>query len=146
MKLEDCFFYNEKTEHFFGENSMYCRKCKGIHESLGKSEIYFAPLILSIVLNRGKNLDFQENIIFGTELNIEKFIHCKEKEKEGKYYLISMVVNIGKTNIYGPYIAYCRMDQNSKWYCYNDEIVSECENIDDIIKNCTPHILFYHKY
>ena len=145
LKLEDCFIYNEKVEHFFGDNNMFCNICKDLQEANYQSMIYCAPPVMAIVLNRGKaNLDFQEKFIFGTELNIENYIY--NNEKKGKYYLISIVVHLGESSMSGHFMAYCRMDKDSKWYCYNDAYVSECQNFEEIIKKGTPYILFYHQY
>ena len=144
LKLEDCFEYNEKIDHFSGDNSMYCNICGDLFEHDYQSMLYSTPPVLSIVLNRGKaNLDFQEKFIFGTELNIEQYLH--NQEKKGKYYLIGMVVHYGESSMSGHFIAYCRMDRNSKWFCYNDAYVSECQNFEEIIKRGVPYILFYHQ-
>ena len=124
---------------------MFCNICKDLQEAHYQSMIYCAPPVMAIVLNRGKaNLDFQEKFIFGTELNIENYIY--NNEKKGKYYLISIVVHLGESSMSGHFMAYCRMDKDSKWYCYNDAYVSECQNFEEIIKKGTPYILFYHQY
>ena len=144
LNLKDCFMYNEKVDHFTGENRMFCNRCQGYFDSDYQSMLYFTPTVLIIVLNRGRgNLDFQEKFNFETELNIEKYLN--DKEKKGKYYLMSMVVHYGESSMNGHFIAFCRMDKESKWFCYNDAYVSECENFDEKIKNGTPYILFYHQ-
>lgn len=118
--------------------------CKDCFDADYQSMLFNTPPVLSIVLNRGKaNKDFQEPFIFGTELNIEKYLH--NQEKKGKYYLIGMVIHYGESSMSGHFIAYCRMDKNSKWFCYNDAYVSECEHFDEIIKRGVPYILFYHQ-
>ena len=145
LTLEDCFMYNEKTDHFTGDNSMYCNICGDLKDADYQSVLFATPPVMAIVLNRGRgNLDFQEKFIFGTELNIEKYLY--NDEKKGKYYLISMVVHFGESSMSGHFMAYCRMDKDSKWFCYNDAFVSECkEDFDEIIKRGTPYILFYHQ-
>jgi ubiquitin C-terminal hydrolase len=144
LNLEDCFIYNEKVDHFSGDNAMFCNVCRDCFDADYQSMLFNTPPVLSIVLNRGKaNKDFQEPFIFGTELNIEKYLH--NQEKKGKYYLIGMVIHYGESSMSGHFIAYCRMDKNSKWFCYNDAYVSECENFDEIIKRGVPYILFYHQ-
>ena len=145
LTLEDCFMYNEKIDHFTGDNSMYCNICGDLKDADYQSVLYSTPPVMAIVLNRGRgNLDFQEKFIFGTELNIENYLY--NDEKKGKYYLISMVVHFGESSMSGHFMAYCRMDKESKWFCYNDAFVSECkEDFDEIIKRGTPYILFYHQ-
>ena len=54
LKLEDCFVFNEKVDHFFGDNAMYCNICNDLQEANYKSVLYNTPPVLAIVLNRGK--------------------------------------------------------------------------------------------
>jgi ubiquitin C-terminal hydrolase len=144
LNLEDCFMYNEKVEYFTGDNSMYCNICNSLQDANYQSMLYFTPPVLAIVLNRGRaNADFKEKFNFSTELDIVKYLH--NDEKKGKYYLISMVVHFGESSMSGHFMAYCRMDKDSKWFCYNDAYVSECKDFEDIIKRGTPYILFYHQ-
>ena len=144
LTLEDCFEFNQKVEHFSGDNCMYCNICKDLQEADYQSMLYSTPPVLSIVLNRGRaNLDFQEKFTFGPELNIEKYLH--NEEKKGKYYLIGIVVHLGESNMSGHFMAFRRMDRESKWFCYNDSFVEECKDLNEIIKHGTPYILFYHQ-
>ena len=144
LTLEDCFIFNEKIEHFTGDNSMFCNVCNDCYDADYQTMLYNAPTVLSIVLNRGKgNSDFTEKFIFGKELNIENFLH--NNEKKGKYYLIGIVVHYGGNDMSGHFMAFCRMDKNSKWFRYNDAFVSACENLDEEIKKGVPYILFYHQ-
>ena len=144
LNLEDCFAHNEKTEKFEGDNQMYCNDCFRLADAEYQSSLFTAPTVLSIVLNRGRgNKDFTEDFIFGTELDIKKYIH-NPNAVHGKYYLIGMVVHSGTSDMGGHFIAYCRMDKHSKWFCYNDAWVYEEDDIDSKLnKNC-PYILFYH--
>ena len=125
---------------------MYCNICKDLQEAHYQSVLFSTPPVLAIVLNRGRaNLDFQEDFIFGTELNIEKYLHSNDPAKKGKYYLISVVVHLGESSMSGHFMAYCRMDKESKWFRYNDAYVDECDNFQEVIKRGTPYILFYHQ-
>ena len=144
LVLEDCFTHNEKIEKFVGDNQMYCNDCFQLADAEYQSSLYTTPNILSIVLNRGKdNLDFTEDFIFGTELDITKYIH-NPNVKHGKYYLIGTVVHSGPSNMGGHFIAYCRMDKHSKWFCYNDAWVYEENNFEEVMFKNSPYILFYH--
>ena len=144
LNLEDCFAHSEQVEHFTGENQFYCNICNGMNDADYQTLLYATPTIMAIVLNRGRaNKDFQEEFIFKTELDIKKYIHnpgCKH----GKYYLIGMVVHSGESSMAGHFIAYCRMDKNAKWFCYNDAWVTECNNIEEKLSQNCPYILFYH--
>ena len=144
LNLEDCFAHNEKTEKFEGDNQMYCNDCFRLADAEYQSSLFTAPTVLSIVLNRGRgNQDFKEDFIFGTELDIKKYIH-NPNALHGKYYLIGMVVHSGTNDMGGHFIAYCRMDKHSKWFCYNDAWVYEEDDIDSKLNQNCPYILFYH--
>ena len=144
LVLEDCFAHSEQVEHFSGDNQMFCNDCNHLEDADYQSMLYTVPNVISIVLNRGRaNLDFQEDFIFGLDLDIKKYIH-NESYKHGKYYLIGMVVHSGESSMAGHFIAYCRMDKKSKWYCYNDAWVYECEDIEKKLSENKPYILFYH--
>ena len=144
LNLEDCFAHNEKTEKFEGDNQMYCNDCFRLADAEYQSSLFTAPTVLSIVLNRGRgNEDFKEDFIFGTELDIKKYIH-NQNAVHGKYYLIGMVVHSGTNDMGGHFIAYCRMDKHSKWFCYNDAWVYEEDDIDSKLNKNSPYILFYH--
>lgn len=142
LDLDGCFMYNEKIDHFTGDNQMYCNVCKGCQDSDYESCLFSAPSILAIVLNRGRaNQDFQEPFKYSVDIDISKYL---KNGQNGKYYLIGMVVHLGESSLAGHFIAYCRMDKESDWYCYNDAFVSKCSNFDEIVEKGTPYILFYH--
>ena len=144
LNLEDCFAYSEQVDHFTGDNKMYCNYCQQEEDADSQTVLYTTPTVLAIVLNRGRaNLDFQENFKFGLDLDIKKYIHNTDI-KHGKYYLIGMVVHSGESSMAGHFIAYCRMDKNSKWFCYNDAYVTECNDIEEKFNVNKPYILFYH--
>ena len=54
VSLYDCFYYNQKTELFTGQNRNYCNMCKQLFDSNYSSKIYISPNILILILNRGK--------------------------------------------------------------------------------------------
>ena len=144
LTLEDCFAHNEQIEYFSGDNKMYCNECKALHDADYQSMLYTTPTVLAIVLNRGRgNKDFTEEFNFGVNLDLKKYIH-NNMVKHGKYYLIGMVVHLGSSDMSGHFVAFCRMDKNSKWFLYNDAWVSECDNIEAEFKKNSPYILFYH--
>ena len=144
LTLEDCFEHNEHVDYFTGDNQMYCNDCEKDVDAVSQTVLCTTPTVLSIVLNRGKaNKDFEEDFKFGIELDIKKYIH-NTAFKHGKYYLIGMVVHSGGHGMDGHFIAYCRMDKNSKWFRYNDAFVDPVDNIEEKFKENKPYILFYH--
>jgi ubiquitin C-terminal hydrolase len=144
LTLNDCFIYYQKIDFFCGENSIHCNICRSMQNSRYCNLLYSVPTILSIVLNRGKNnADFKERILFGLDLDLSSMI--EENKNSAKYYLIGVVCHVGDSSMSGHFFAYCRSHYTSKWYLYNDAIVSE-SNENKILSEQTPYILFYHKY
>ena len=144
VDINDCFLYNQKIDLFKGENSMYCNNCKKTCPSSYCTQIFIAPKILIIVLNRGKGIEFKVKLDFTEYLNLENFIEIK---KSGfNYRLIGVITHMGESGVRGHFIAHCRSPIDNQWYKYNDDIVSKVVNFnDEIIKNSLPYILFYQK-
>ena len=118
--------------------------CRSMQNSRYCNLLYSVPTILCIVLNRGKNnSDFKERILFGLDLDLSSIV--EENKNLAKYHLIGAVCHVGDSSMSGHFFAYCRSHYTSKWYLYNDAIVSE-SNGNKILSEMTPYILFYHKY
>ena len=143
LNIEDCFIFNEKFEMFQGDNQMYCNNCKQLRNSCMRTRIYTAPLVLILVLNRGKgNLDFKEKFIFWEEIDLTNYVEYKQQDN--KYFLCGVITHLGESGEGGHFIAFCRMSNDKPWYCYNDSMVHK-SNFNDIISRGTPYILFYQK-
>ena len=54
VSLYECFYYNQKTYLFTGENQNYCNICNQLSDSYYTSKILVSPNILVLILNRGK--------------------------------------------------------------------------------------------
>ena len=108
------------------------------------------PNILVIVLNRGKNNQYNLNIDFNQELNLDKYyqqlrykINGQNKEVFPKYNLLCGTIlekdyhNPGR----GHTFAFAT-DKNGKYTIYNDNKI--IFNVGfDYIKNKDVYILFY---
>ena len=55
VTLEDCFYYNQKTELFTGDNRNYCNICKQTYDSIYTSRIFISPNVLVLILNEPIN-------------------------------------------------------------------------------------------
>ena len=143
LNIEDCFQYNQKIEFFTGNNQMYCNICQASRDSSMQSRISAAPLVLILILNRGKgNLDFREPFIFWETIDIRNYVEFPQPDN--KYFLCGVVSHMGDSGPSGHFIAYCRMSESQKWYCYNDSLVNE-SSFQEINTRGTPYILFYQK-
>ena len=143
LNIEDCFRYNQKIEFFNGSNQMYCNVCQGSRDSWMQTRISSPPLVLILIINRGKgNLDFREPFIFWETIDIKGYVEFPLPDN--KYFLSGVVSHMGDSGPSGHFIAYCRMSENQKWYCYNDSLVTE-SNFQEINSRGFPYILFYQK-
>ena len=143
LNIADCFQYNQKIEFFNGSNQMYCNICQGSKDSWMQTRISSPPLVLILILNRGKgNLDFREPFIFWESIDLTGYLEFPLPDN--KYFLSGVVSHMGDSGPSGHFIAYCRMSEGQKWYCYNDSIVSE-SNFQEINSRGFPYILFYQK-
>ena len=144
MNLYDCFNYFQKIDFFSGENHIYCMGCKLETNANFCNLIYSTPIILTIILNRGKNnADFNDRFLFPTELNLDNY--AQDTSSSNKFYLIGVLCHVGESSMNGHFFSYCRSHYQGNWFKYNDAIVSECDE-NEIFDATTPYILFYHKY
>ena len=145
VNLDDCFYYNEKSEYFTGENRNYCNICKQLYDSIYTSKLYISPNVLVLILNRGKGNIYNVKLDFSERIDITKFVVQKEIPKI-RYELYGVITHIGQSGPNAHFIASCKSPVNSKWYKYNDAIVSPINNIkNEVIDFGTPYILFYQK-
>ena len=63
-----------------------------------------------------------------------------------RYELYGVITHIGQSEPNAHFIASCKSPVDSKWYRYDDAIVTPINNIKKEIFNFgTPYILFYQK-
>ena len=101
--------------------------------------------MLILLLNRGKEIEFNVKIKFDEILNLEDYV--ESKETDNKYNLIGIITHIGENSMSGRFIAYCKDPINGKWHKYNDAFVSEVYNFEkEVINYAMPYLLFYQKF
>jgi len=145
VSLDDCFYYNQKSEYFTGENRNYCNICKQLYDSIYTSKIFISPNVLVIILNRGKGNIYNVKLDFSETIDITKFVIQKEMPQI-RYELYGVITHIDQSGPNAHFIASCKSPVDSKWYRYNDAIVSPINNIkNEVINFGTPYILFYQK-
>ena len=145
VSLYDCFLYNQKSEYFTGENRNYCNICKQLYDSIYTSKLYISPNVLILILYRGKGNIYNVKLDFNEIIDITKFVLLKEMPKI-RYELYGVITHIGQSGPNAHFIASCKSPVDSKWYRYNDAIVTPINNIkNEVINFGTPYILFYQK-
>ena len=145
VSIYECFYYNQKTELFSGDNKNFCNICKQLFDSLYTSQIFSSPKILVLILNRGKDNIYNVKIDFTESIDITQFVLVKDKPQL-IYNLYGVITHIGRSGPYTHFVASCKSPIDNKWYRYNDALVNEIKNIQkEVIDFGTPYILFYEK-
>ena len=145
VSIYECFFYNQKTEYFTGDNKNYCNKCKQYSDATYETKIFSSPIILILILNRGKGNIYDVKIDFNEFIDITQFVIAKDKPKI-IYNLYGVITHIGKSGPNAHFVASCKSPVDNNWYRYNDAIVSSITNLQkEVIDFGTPYILFYKK-
>ena len=94
VTLDDCFYFNQKTDLFTGDNRNYCNICRQLYDSHYTSKIYSCPNVLVLILNRGKNNVYDVKLNFEEIIDITKFVFAKD----GKiiYKLTGVITHYGE--------------------------------------------------
>ena len=145
VSIYECFYYNQKSEYFTGENRNYCNICKQLYDSLYTSRIYISPNVLVLILNRGKGNIYNVKLDYDKTIDITEYILKKDRPKI-IYNLYGVITDIGQSGPNAHFVASCKSPIDNKWYRYNDAMVNPITNIQkEVIEFGTPYILFYQK-
>ena len=146
VTLENCFENYQEEEYLTGMNMIYCNICKFQTNATTRNTMFTSPEVITIILNRGKGLEFQVEFEYPLTLNIDRFV--KDKNSNNNYELIAVLTHIGPSGMAGHFIAFCKSPEDGKWYCYNDADVKEIDdpryqNNDQI--ESIPYVLYYQR-
>ena len=141
LKLVTCFRENQKEELLNGSNQMYCNQCKKSCDMKQKMEIYRAPKVFILILDRGRDNAFECDVNIPFKLDISEYVIDKENSPK-KFDLKGIISHFGESSIEGHFTAFCKHFDDT-WRQYNDAIVRNI-NDEDIFQG-TPYILFYQQ-
>jgi len=145
VTLYDCFYYNQKSDYFTGDNRNYCNVCKQLYDSIYMSKIFVSPKILVIILNRGRGNIYDVKLDFNEIIDITQFVQQKDCPQL-IYNLYGVITHIGQSGPNAHFVASCKSPIDNQWYRYNDAFVNPINNLQkDVIEFGTPYILFYQK-
>ena len=145
VTIYDCFYYNQKSEYFTGENRNYCNVCKQLYDSIYTSNIFVSPNVLVLILNRGKGNIFNVKLEFSETIDITQYV-LQRDNPQIIYNLYGVITHIGQSGPNAHFIAACKSPVDNHWYRYNDAIVSPINDIHkEVLDFGTPYILFYQK-
>ena len=148
VSLDNCFENYQEIEILTGQNQIYCNNCNQMANAITGNKMFTCPEVMTIILNRGKGLQFDVIFEYPLFLNIDRFVMDKSSLGNFKYELICVLTHIGPSGMAGHFIAFCKSPINNRWYCYNDANVSETDdprNQSSDIEGI-PYVLFYQKY
>ena len=145
VSIYECFFYNQNSEYFTGQNRNYCNICKQTFDSIYTSRIFVSPNVLVLILNRGKGNIYDVKLDFSEVIDITQFVLEKDTPQM-IYNLYGVITHIGQSGPNAHFVASCKSPIDNKWYRYNDAIVNPILDVEkDVIEFGTPYILFYQK-
>ena len=143
VNVYDCFNYHQKLSSING----YCEKCGLDNAKINSMNIIYSPsLILMLIFNRGKGLQFNIKVDFQDKLYLNQIMRINNQFNNHYYELQGVVKHLGDNSSYGHFIAYCRSAVpkcHMNWYCYNDQTVVQVNNWQDIVDKGDTYILFY---
>ena len=138
--LYDCFNNFTSMEKMENENKWYNDKTKCYQEAFKKINFWKLSKIIIIVLKRFNNKCEKISTLIDIPLVLDLSKYCIGYNKEKyKYDLISISNHIGSLEG-GHYYSYI-LNQNKKWYNYNDTNVCQIDKDNLITKNA--YCLFY---
>ena len=147
VKLEDCFENYQEEEILCGTNQIYCNQCGQMANASSSNKIFTLPEVMTIILNRGKGIEFDVNFEYPLKLNVDRFVLDKQCTNNN-YELICVLSHIGPSGMAGHFISFCKSPIDDRWYIYNDAQVKECYDPrypnDDMIEGL-PYVLFYQR-
>ena len=150
VSLDQCFIQNQQGEVLNGTNQIYCNACQNMADAVMINYIYTSPEVFTIILNRGKGLEFNVDFHFDHFINIDNYVIDKSQGKYNLYELICILCHYGPSGMSGHFIAFCKSPIDKIWYCYNDANVTKCEGEPDISKlgniEGIPYVLYYQRY
>jgi len=145
VSIYECFYYNQKSELFSGENKNYCNICRQNYESIYTSKIFISPNVLILILNRRKGNIYDVKLDFTEAIDITQFVLQKDKPQI-IYNLYGVITHIGQSGPNAHFVASCKNPIDKKWYRFNDAFINPINSFEkEIIDFGTPYILFYQK-
>ena len=145
VSLVECFIYNQKTDKFTGDNQNYCQICQQMADSDYTSKIFISPIILVLILNRGKGNIYDVKLDFAETIDITDFVLMNNNTRI-IYNLYGVVTHLGKSGPYAHFVASCKSPVDNAWYRFNDGLVSPIKNFQNEVHDYgNPYILFYQR-
>ena len=144
INLLECFkFSYNYLELSNGNNQRFCNACNNLSDHLSQNILCSLPENLIIYLNRGENDIYNCNVIFQEYLDLNSFV--KDNSSNTMFELYGFICGINESSTEQHFIAYCKNQEDKRWYLYDGELVSSCEKPWENHKGMV-YILFYKSF
>ncbi|KAL9658083.1 hypothetical protein ABK040_012997 [Willaertia magna] len=148
ITLDDCLRLFSETEQLGENDQWYCPQCKEHRRAFKKFEIWSSPNILIIHLKRFgyRNRYLREKVTNFVDFpiyNLDLSEYMVQKPEEPLLYdLYGISCHTGGLSG-GHYYSYAKNSTDGKWYCFNDQSVSQLQ--ENEIKTSNAYLLFYQR-
>ena len=138
INIYDCFGYKQNIIYL-----KHCEYCRQMADHWTERILVTGSEIITIILNRGNEKQFNIKINYFEDLNLSNFIEFKET---GVFYrFIGLISYSRDKNMKKHFIAFCKSPIDSIWYIYDDSNVKMVKNFQLEIENTIPCVLLYQK-
>ena len=141
IDVKECFYYFFKIKIEISDE--FCPECNNMISCASNSRLNKTSDYLIIVLNHKKKKKL--NINYDEYINIYSYTN----NQECYYRLVGIVFHIGNSSTFGHYISCClnsELNNEEKFYLFNDKDVYDFSFNKIKNLNYTPYILFYEKH
>ena len=126
-----------------GDKQKYCEYCLRMSDHMKIRTLVTGSEIITIILNRGNEKQFNIKINFFEDLNLSNFIEFKTT---GVFYRLIGVISYSRDkNMKKHFVAFCKSPIDNIWYIYDDSKVKRVNNFQLEIENTIPCVLLYQK-
>ena len=133
INLYNCFEYRHNPKLLSGS---YCKNC-GEDQYKKKEFFYNLPENLIINLNWEKEKGYLGKVTINEELKLSKYV----MKNEGIILMkLNAVICCDEPE---HFVAFCKNVKTNKWYCYDNNKVTECTEPEPY-KKSKAYVLFYH--
>ena len=150
--IAGCFEFFRKASKLDKDNSWYCNVCKDHVEAFKQIELYTAPPVLILCLQRFKSHGnyfkekLEDKIVFPLEnFDISPYIVSAEQKQSTSmlYDLVAVSNHFGSLG-FGHYTAYCLDPNTNEWYDFNDSSVYPLQSKDNVVSSAA-YVLYYKR-